>query len=399
MQGADEYSTEPPPAAGSAEHEGLDGEGESASLLSLIAGLARSAPLDEALLTSLERVARALVPRLAEGCVIEALEQDRGLLRAVAHRDRATEAAWRKGLGPAREDFGQGGVLRRPLVAQGVTLGLFTLWPGHGHHFSPEELTLAEGLAGHLAVLLENERLRREARAAVELRDSALAMLAHELRTPLQAVAMNIDLGLRRLRASADTVPTAWLIDKFEKGRRAAARLGRLIETSLTLSQLTAERLELQLEVFDVRELVDEVVARAADDLAWAGCECTVVAPCPVVGRWDRMRLDLVLTNLLSNAMKYGLGRPILITVGTDEQEVTLQVRDQGMGIAREDQHRLFQRFGRLPSATVASGLGLGLWLVQQLVQAMQGRVEVASEPGQGATFTITLARPVDVTS
>ena len=121
--------------------------------------------------------------------------------------------------------------------------------------------------------------------------------------------------------------------------------------------------------------------------------------PAPRIGRWDRVRLDLVLTNLLSNAMKYGPGRPIVITVGVDERAVTIQVRDQGMGIAREDQRRLFQRFARLPSATVVSGLGLGLWLVQQLVQAMQGQVEVASEPGEGATFTVTLARAADLSS
>lgn len=370
-------------------------EGESATqlLLALIAELASFSPIEEALPTALERIARALVPRLAEGCVIEWMERGEGGARVVAHTDRATEVSWRKHLGPASADLGRDGVLRRPMVARGATLGLLSLWPGPGQRFSPEMHALAEWLAGHLTVLLDNQRLRREAQEAIQLRDSALATLAHELRTPLQAVSMNIDLGLRRLRASADTVPSAWLIDKFEKGQRAVARLGRLIETSLVLSQLTAERLDLHPEVVDVREIVREVVARAADDLAWAGCECTVVAPCPAIGRWDRVRLDLVLTNLLSNAMKYGPGRPILIIVGVDERAVTLQVRDQGMGIAREDQRRLFQRFGRLPSATAVSGLGLGLWLVQQLVQAMQGRVEVASEPGQGATFTVTLAR------
>jgi signal transduction histidine kinase len=369
-------------------------DSEPATLLSLLTALAALPQEDEELPAHLERLVHILVPRFAAGCVIEALEKGESRPLAVACADGATEVRWKKGLeGGDLEDT----ALRAPIVAGGTTLGLLTLWPGPGRGFSSGEHALVAWLARHLAALFDNQRLRKEARAAVELRDSALAMLAHELRTPLQAVAMNVDLGLRRLRASADAVPSAWLIDKLEKGKRAIARLGRLIETSLILSQLTAERLELHLEVLDVREIVGEVVTRAADDLAWAGCECTVVAPCPAVGRWDRLRLDLVLTNLLSNAMKYGAGRPICITVGVGEREVTIAVRDEGMGIAREDQRRLFQRFGRLPSASAMSGLGLGLWLVQQLVQAMQGEVAVASEPGAGATFTVRLPRAADL--
>jgi signal transduction histidine kinase len=219
---------------------------------------------------------------------------------------------------------------------------------------------------------------------------TVFATLAHELRSPLQTMLLNVALCLERARGEA--VP-AWLVEQLEKQRRSAARLKQLIDTFLNVGQIAAGQLQLQTELVDLGELVGEVVARASDDLAWAGCPITTVIAAGMTGRWDRLQLDLVVTNLLSNAMKYGVGAPIEVTVAGTPELATVRVRDHGQGIARADQRRIFDKFTRLPAVSQVSGFGLGLWIVKHIVEASGGRIEVDSEPGRGATFVVSLPR------
>ena len=116
-------------------------------------------------------------------------------------------------------------------------------------------------------------------------------------------------------------------------------------------------------------------------------------APLPVLGRWDRLRLEQVLTNLLTNALRYGRDRPVEVRVEGTPEMARLQVRDEGIGIAEEAQERIFGRFERAASGRNYGGLGLGLWLTRQLVEAMHGRVQVQSRVGEGSTFTVELPR------
>ena len=128
-----------------------------------------------------------------------------------------------------------------------------------------------------------------------------------------------------------------------------------------------------------------------SEDLARAGCDVAIHADTPLVGRWDRMRLDQIVTNLLSNALKYGKGKPVTLEVHRVGEGVSLSVRDQGIGIAIEDQARIFDRFERAVSQRNYGGLGLGLWIVHQIVEALGGTVTVQSSKGNGATFTVEL--------
>jgi signal transduction histidine kinase len=111
------------------------------------------------------------------------------------------------------------------------------------------------------------------------------------------------------------------------------------------------------------------------------------------VGRWDSLRLEQVVTNLLTNALKYGAGRPIEVTVEGDDTHARLSVRDQGIGIAEEDAGRIFERFERAVSVQHYGGFGIGLWIVREIIQALGGTIEVRSTVGQGATFTVILPR------
>jgi signal transduction histidine kinase len=233
--------------------------------------------------------------------------------------------------------------------------------------------------------------LERRAAEAEEIRDLVISMISHELRTPLHAVGLGLDVTLTRARGGAKE--NDWLVDKLTKSRRAVTRLEQLIESLLTVSQLAAGRLHLVREDVDLGDVVNRVVDSNSDELKWAGCRIDVSLSGALVGQWDRARLALVVQNLLSNAMKYGPGQPVEVRAEGTDRAVTLTVTDHGPGIAREHHDRIFGKFDRLPSDTRMPGLGLGLWLVRQFVEAMGGRIEVRSAEGRGASFVVTFPR------
>lgn len=245
------------------------------------------------------------------------------------------------------------------------------------------------------------EVLRLQARVA-ELEGAAqgnentvstvFATLAHELRSPLQSLILNIGICSERVARAGEPAPV-WLVEKLEKQGRIATRLKLLIDTFLNVGQIAAGHLQLEPEPVDLGELVTDVVRRVADDLAWARCPLTIDAPRGTTGVWDRLQIDLVVCNLLSNAMKYGSGRPIAVTVGGTAESAFLRVQDHGAGIARADHRRIFDKFTRLESSCRVSGFGLGLWIVRHIVEASGGRIDVDSEPGRGASFLVSLPR------
>jgi two-component system, OmpR family, sensor kinase len=222
-----------------------------------------------------------------------------------------------------------------------------------------------------------------------------MAVLSHELRLPVHALSFSLGVCLDRLRGGE--VPRAWLEEKLARQQKSVWRLRHLIDTFLDVAQISSGRLRLDLQPIDLRELTQEVVGRLSDDFSWAGCTCDVRVAGPVVGNWDRLQLDVVVTSLVSNAMKYGAGRPVHVAVWGTEREGYLSVRDEGEGIAPADQARIFDKFVRLgPSddpTSPAPGLGLGLWIVKHIVETMGGTVDVESTPGQGSTFTVLLPR------
>jgi signal transduction histidine kinase len=157
--------------------------------------------------------------------------------------------------------------------------------------------------------------------------------------------------------------------------------------------------LTIQAEEIDIAQVVLETVATMAPDAERAGCTVDVAVPGKVVGRWDRARIEQVLRNLLSNAMKFGAGRPIEVRVETTADGVQVSVRDHGAGLTHEDQSRIFGRFERAVSARHFGGLGLGLYISAQILRAHAGSLRVESEPGQGALFIVHLPWSSEATS
>ena len=238
----------------------------------------------------------------------------------------------------------------------------------------------------------ELARLYQEAQEAIRVRDEFLSIASHELRTPLTSLQLQIQGIQRKLGRTSDTgVSTPWITERITSAFDLVAGLSRLIGNLLDISRITSKRIVLEDEGFDLSAMVTEVVHRHAEQFADAGCTVRIHAADPLPGRWDRMRLDQVLTNLLTNASKYGRGAPVDIAVGGDGPSVWITVRDQGIGIDPKDRERIFLRFERAVSSNHYGGFGLGLWIVREIVGLMGGDITVESAPGQGAEFRVTL--------
>jgi signal transduction histidine kinase len=175
-------------------------------------------------------------------------------------------------------------------------------------------------------------------------------------------------------------------------------RVARLIDDLLDLGRIRSGQLEMELSSFDLCDLVREVGSQMEVQAARAGSKLNVEARGPVVGQWDRSRLNQVVTNLVTNAVKYGQGRPVVVRVGADDQRACarLEVVDNGRGIPPELHGRIFEPFKRAVPTGQSDGLGLGLYIVRSIVQQLGGAVNVDSRPGAGATFVVEL--PFQVT-
>jgi signal transduction histidine kinase len=239
---------------------------------------------------------------------------------------------------------------------------------------------------------VENARLYAAAQNAVRLRDEFLSIASHELNTPLTSLQLQVGTLLRSLHdGAAEKVEVSRLAAKADVIDRQVRRLGKLVESLLDVSRAAAGPVRLDLSDVDLAQVIREVVAEFEGDLLKAGSDLTQTAEENLVGRWDRMRVAQVLRNFISNAIKYGLGRPIDLSAVRREGKAVVSVRDRGIGIEAADQARIFERFARAVSPDHYGGLGLGLWIARILVEAMGGSVRVASTPGEGATFVMEL--------
>jgi signal transduction histidine kinase len=180
------------------------------------------------------------------------------------------------------------------------------------------------------------------------------------------------------------------LVDVIERDDK---QLIRLVDELLDVTRIRGGRLHFELERVDLAEITREVTARLGPDLARSGSSLSVATQGDLVGLWDRTRLDQVVTNLISNAVKYGMGKPIEVSAEGDDERATLVVRDHGIGIDPRAKDRIFDPFARAVSARNYGGLGLGLYIVRTIVDAFGGTVKVDSSLQSGSTFTVVLPR------
>lgn len=229
-----------------------------------------------------------------------------------------------------------------------------------------------------------------ELEQALRVRDEFLSIAAHELRNPMHALLLQVSAAVHVARQHAEPA----LLRRLERVQQIVDRYVKRASLLLDVARLNATKRPLQVESLDFAEVVREVLDSYAAEAEFHRAPLSVQLPESLPGRWDRLAIEQIVSNLVSNAIKFGAGAPIEVQLVLEMKGTTVrfQVRDQGIGIAPEDQDRIFGRFEQLPvQGPRSGGAGLGLWLVRELVEVHGGRISVVSAPAQGATFTVRL--------
>jgi signal transduction histidine kinase len=287
----------------------------------------------------------------------------------------------------------------------------FPFWVDHGQGFSDRAwldflcqpsrdesgqvdgvITFAVDVSEQVLARRRLETLAGELRQAARARDEFLSLASHELKTPLTPVMMQAQMLKRELEQAPDrpvSAPAA--LERLRIILKNLDRTNGVVSTLLDVARLSTEQLELEPAEIDLVALTRDVVERQRDQLASKGSSLALEVPPSLNGTWDRLRVDQVLTNLLANAIKYGLGRPITVRIERLVGVARVQVADRGIGIAEADRGRIFERFERAVPSRAYGGFGLGLWIARQLVDALGGTIAVDSQLQVGSTFTVEL--------
>ena len=385
--------------------------------------------LDES--TTLRSMARLIVPVLADWCVFDLLGEDGRICRvAGAHADPAKERLlrelseryapdWTSPQPAARviisgkpvlvpevteavrrtytpdveiarinRELGSQSFMVVPLIARGKTLGAISLVSAApGRSYGPCDLALAEELAHRAAMAIDSARLYREAQEGIRVREDFLSIASHELKTPITTMKLAIH-GFFRNRAPSSLEQIERVLRRTD---RQLDRLLQLVNDLLDVAQIHAGKIALHLEQVDLAAVVNEIVEHFRDPIAQSGSQVDIYAVGSVIGLWDRSRLEQVVANLLGNALKFGDGKAIAITVTQRAGAARLVVEDHGIGIPPERLPHVFERFERAVSVQNYGGFGLGLHIVWSIVQALGGKVRVDSTPHVGSKFTVDL--------
>ena len=390
----------------------------------------------------LERLARAVAEVIYDLCVVYLVDEDSDELNCAAafHPHGPTKEAIRQNFAPGNTGMAKGLIRRviaqrtsyfrprwRPSLLQayhrgetprealdiaihslmvvplvstdGDCLGALLV----GRHntvlsYDETDLALTEWIASHAAMKLETARLYRDLRqanqqldAAVQARDTFISISSHELRTPLSTLKLHAQMLHRTACNKPERITAEAVRPKLESMDHQVDYLDRLVDQLLDVSRIIEGGLGVRWQPCDLGSVLREVMKRFAYEADQVGSTVHRQGLDSLVGTWDRERLDHIATNLLSNAIKYGQGNPIEVRLEQQGAQAILQVVDHGQGIPQEAQDRIFERFERAVDRRGQKGLGLGLWIVREYVESLEGSIEVVSELGEGSSFTIRL--------
>ncbi|MNO77742.1 Sensor protein KdpD [compost metagenome] len=242
------------------------------------------------------------------------------------------------------------------------------------------------------ALLKQLQNTQLELEQAVRMRDDFMSIVAHEVRTPLNGLIL--ETQLRKMHLARDN-SAAFTLDKMhamvDRDERQIKSLIRLIEDMLDVSRIRTGKLSIRPKRFDLSTLVRELLHNFSQQIDAAEASVSLDATQPVIGNWDEFRIEQVISNLLTNALRYGAKSPISVKVYSEGGQALVDVQDRGIGISEENQKRIFQQFERVSARHAVAGLGLGLFISEQIVAAHGGTITVQSRIGEGALFRVCL--------
>jgi PAS domain S-box-containing protein len=343
--------------------------------------------------TALNSVAHLAVPFMGDGCAIDLLGngQPRRLLfvsresaESYSPELQATVMAGHAAI----YSIGARSCMAVPLVVKDSVAGAITFIGPAMRHYHKADLDFAETLAQRAALSVENALVYGKANEALKARDEFLTIAAHEIRGPITSIHLSVQALLDDKVSTAEKPTLLHIIEREDR------RLGRFVNELLDLGRVQQGLIQFNLEQVDFGDVVREAASNLSGELGRSRSPLSMTVQGNLVGQWDRYGLATVATSLLSNAIKFGDGKPIAVTVREDRGQTTLEVKDHGIGIQPEMLDRIFKPFERGVSTRNYGGLGLGLFIARTIVEGLGGTIRVESKPKEGSTFTVELPNP-----
>lgn len=281
-----------------------------------------------------------------------------------------------------------------PLKLHGKVVGALTFASENSKiNYDQHYIDVAIELSKRVALAYENSKLYRISQEAIEVRNEFLSIASHELNTPITSLKLQLQMVRKTLLNSTDGHIA---LDRFTKSVDASVkqvdRLINLVQILLDVSRIQSGRFLFSFEKMNAEEVVLEVYERHKEILTHSGCHVTMDLPENLTVVWDKIRIEQVITNLLTNAIKYAPGQ-LELSMKEEGDNVLISVTDHGKGIPSHKLKTIFERFERATTSDSVSGLGLGLFIVKQIVEGHMGKIEVFSKPDEFTTFTVTLPK------
>lgn len=243
----------------------------------------------------------------------------------------------------------------------------------------------------HRIISLHEETIAKQA-VEIKARDEFLSIASHELKTPLTSMLLQLQTALHSIRnVSLANFSVEKLMVMLENAEGQTTRLSKMINDLLNVSLITTGRMDLNIQSVNLSEVVKNVIESFSERLTQENYSVDLQLEEAVSGKWDKVRIEQVITNLVSNAIKYGNHKPITIIVKNHGSKALLQVIDQGIGIPADQHQRIFARFERGSQVDKVKGLGIGLYITQQIITAHGGTIAITSKTDSGSKFTVEL--------
>lgn len=280
-----------------------------------------------------------------------------------------------------------------PMICRGNIIGALNLLiTTDRKSFDNDDLTMAMEISRRAAIAIENARLYSQAQKAIKQRDEFISVASHELKTPITSLKLQLEAIARSISKShLERIDHEYLQKFSASSIRQLDRLTRLVEDMLDISRLSTGKLALDLRVADLSDITKEVLGRFTNQLKDLNIPLEVQLEEDLIIECDPFRIEQVITNLMTNAIRYGEKKPISLRLKRENGTACFSLKDSGRGIDPADHSRIFNRFERAIAATDISGLGLGLFISRQILEEHKGKIWVQSQLGHGSTFNFTL--------
>lgn len=253
-------------------------------------------------------------------------------------------------------------------------------------------------IAGISVDITDRKNMENDLRFAVETRDKFLTIASHELKTPLTSMKLQLQVYRRQLqKGNKELMDESKLMKLISITLKQTSTLEKLVNDMLDISRINTGKLTYEFHDTDLDKLVSDVVDSLRDGIEAYGGTIDLKMSGHLHGHWDKQRIEQAIVNILTNASKYGKGKPIHVRVYQDGDYGKIAITDEGIGIANADHARIFEQFERAVNQNEVSGFGLGLYISRKIIHAHEGDITVQSEPGKGSTFIISLPVQKDI--